>query len=154
LSDIQSRPDTLGLIATDHYAEATTAIRAHLAALGIRAAPATAEISPAGGPAFIVANSADIGCLKADRRFWSALTKTCLSIPITQVILVDDFGANEADRSGYAHSRRIASRVTATRQALDGAFGVKPRVIAFHADRDINAAIVTTIRTVRESLQS
>jgi hypothetical protein len=154
LSDIQNRPDTLGLVATDHYAEATAAIRAHLAALGIRAAPATKEISPDGKPAFIVANSADIGCLKADRQFWVTLRKTCLPLPVKRLVLVDDFGFNERDCSRYTENSSIENRIIATRQALGGAFGVKPRVIKFHAGRDINAAIVTTIRTVREILQA
>ena len=154
LSDIQNRPDTLGLVATDHYAEATAAILAHLAALGISATPATAEISHDGKTAFIVANSADIGCLKADRRFWVTLRKTCLPLPVKRLVLVDDFGLNEQDCSGYAESSRIENRIMATRQALGGAFGVNPRVIKFHAGRDINAAIGTTIRTVRELLQA
>ncbi len=154
LSDIQNRPDTLGLIATDHYAEATAAIRAHLATLGINATPATREISPAGETAFIVANSADIGCLKADRQFWATLRKTCLPLPVKKLVLVDDFGLNEQDRSRYTEESRIENRISATRQALGGVFGKKPRVIKFQAGRDINAAIVTTIKTVRESLQS
>ncbi len=154
LSDIQNRPDTLGLIATDHYAEATAAILAHLTALGISATPATAEINPDGKTAFIVANSADIGCLKADRQFWATLRKTCLPLPVKRLVLVDDFGLNEQDCSGYSENSSIENRIIATRQALGGAFGVNPRVIEFHAGRDINAAIVSTIRTVRELLQA
>jgi len=154
LSDIQNRPGTLGLIATDHYAEATAAIRAHLAALGISATPATKGISPDGKTAFIVANSADIGCLKANRQFWATLRKTCLPLPVKRLILVDDFGLNEQDCSRYTENSSIDNRIIATRQALGGAFGVKPQVIEFHAGRDINAAIVTTIRKVREILQS
>ena len=154
LSDIQNRPNTLGLIATDHYAEATDAILAHLAALGIRAAPATNEMRPAGETAFSVANSADIGCLKADRQFWATLRKTCLPLPVKKLVLVDDFGLNEQDCSGYTENSRIENRIIATCQALGGVFGLNPQVIKFQAGRDINAAIVRTIRTVKESLQS
>ena len=152
LSDIQNHPDTLGLIATDHYAEATATILAHLAALGISATPATAELSPAGKTAFIVANSADIGYLKADLQFWLALKKTCLSMPLKKVVLVDDFGSNEQDHSEYAQDRRIESRIAATRQALGEVFGIKPLVLHFLAGEDTDHAIAATIRSVRKAL--
>lgn len=154
LSDIQNRPNTLGLIATDHYAEATTAILAHLAALGISATSATKKISQDGKNTFLVANSADIGCLKADRQFWGTLLKTCLPLPVKKLVLVDDFGLNEQDFSRYTESSSIENRIIATRQALGGAFDVNPRVIKFHAGRGTNDAIVTTIKTVMEILQS
>jgi len=153
LSDIQNCPDTLGLIATDHYAEATAAILAHLAALDIHAIPATQKTSPADNTAFIVANSADIGCLKADRRFWATLRKTCLSLPVKKLVLVDDFGLNEQDRSGYAENSKSENRSVETGQALEGVFGVNPQVIKFQAGRDINDGTDRTIRKVKESLQ-
>ena len=154
LSAIEDRPDTMGLIATDHYAEATAAILDHLAALGIRATPATKETRPAGETAFRVANSADIGCLKAERQFWATLRQTCLPSPVKKVVLVDDFGLNEQDGSGYAENRKIENRIIATRHALRAAFGINPQVIKFRAVRDNTDAIVRTIRTVKESLQS
>ncbi len=153
LSDIQNRPDTLGLIATDHYAEATAAILAHMAVLGMSATPAAGEISHDGKNMFIVANSADIGYLKADHRFWATLRKTWLSIPIKKLVLVDDFGINEQGLTEYAESSRIETRIVATRQALSEAFGVQPQIIKFAAGRDIDDAIVTTIKTVKEILQ-
>lgn len=154
LSAIQNRPDTLGLIATDHYAEATAAILAHLTALGFRATSATRETSPADETTFIVANSADIGYLKADRRFWATLRKTCLPLPVRELVLIDDFGLNEQDCSGYTEVSKIEGRIIATRQVLGKVFGVNPQVIKFQAGSDINAAIIRTIRTVKEILQS
>jgi hypothetical protein len=153
LDDIQTRPDTVGLIATDHYAEATAAIQSHLAVLGIASTPATGANSHAGGSGFIVANSADIGCLKADRRFWLTLKKTCLSMPVKNVLLMDDFGSSESDRSGYAETRQIETRIDATRQALGGVFGVKPQILHFQAGQDAEKAIHKAIATVKKALR-
>ncbi len=152
LSDIQNRPDTAGLIATDHYAEATAAILGYLAGLSISATPATEESGQEDPTAFIVANSADIGCLKADRRFWLALKKTCLSMPVKKVVLVDDFGSNEQDHSGYAQDRRIESRIAATRQALGEVFGIQPLVFHFLAGKNTDRAIAATIKSVKKAL--
>ncbi len=154
MEEIQTRPDTVGLIATDHYAEATPAIRSHLSALGIASIPATGEKTLADKAAFIVANSADIGCLKADSQFWLHLKKTCLPTPINKVVLVDDFGSNEPDQNGYAENRSIANRITTTRQALGEVFRLKPQVVHFRIGQDTDRTITTTIKTVREFLQS
>ncbi len=153
LSDIQNRPDTVGLIATDHYAEATAAILAHLATLGISAIPATEEISHTGKNAFIVANSADIGCLKSDRQFWSTLKKRCLSMPVKKVVLVDDFGSNEQDCSGYAETSSVTNRIIATRQALGGTFGVEPTAVHFLTRQDTDRTITAAIKSVRKALR-
>jgi len=153
LVDIQQCPDTVGLIATDHYAEATAAIGSHLATLGIAVAPTTGAESNDGGAGFIVANSADIGCLKADRRFWLTLQETRLDMPVKKVLLVDDFGSNEPDHSGYAQARRIETRIDATRQALGDVFEVKPQIIHFQAGQDVEKAIRKTSASVKKALQ-
>jgi hypothetical protein len=78
------------IIATDHYAEATNAIINYLGEWQIKAAPLTV----CGENKFVVANSADIGAHKAERRFWDALKVNC-GINVKQVLLIDDFGAHE-----------------------------------------------------------
>lgn len=152
LADIQQRPDVLGLIATDHYAEATNAILSHLAALGIAAATAAVVKGPPGRTAFRVANSADIGSLKADVRFWAALKKTCLPMPLNKIIMVDDFGSNEQDQSGYADTGRIEARLAATCQVVGRTFGREPQVVHYLAGEDPGSTIAATIETVRKTL--
>ena len=154
LSDIQSLPGVEGIIATDHYAEATDTVRAHLATLNIKSVPAaTGEQALHGNTAFIVANSADIGWLKADRQFWLKLKKRCLSMPVKAVILVDDFGFNEQDHSGYSKAHKTAARMNATRSAIGRVFGIEPQVIHFMAGEDPDNAIIETIKTIREKLK-
>ena len=154
LSDIRNRTGVKGIIATDHYAEATDSIRTHLAALGINSTPAaTGKEAFHGNTAFIVANSADIGCLKADRQFWLKLKKARLSMPVKAVILVDDFGFNEQDHSGYSKAHKIAARMNATRKAIGRVFGVEPQVIHFMAGEDPDNAIIETIKTIWKKLK-
>jgi len=154
LADIQLAPDAVGLIATDHYAEASSAIQGHLAALGITAAPAGELKGPVDGTAFIVANSADIGCPKADSRFWQTLQDTCLPRPLKKVVLVDDFGQSEQAADGYAQPDRIVKRVAATQKALADVLRVEPRIIPFRIERESGAAIAATVRIIREALQA
>jgi hypothetical protein len=153
LSDIQNLPGVKGIVATDHYAEATGAVRMHLAALDIKSVPATGKETLPGDAAFIVANSADIGYPKTDRQFWLTLTKARLSMPVKDVILVDDFGLNEQDRSGYSEARKIESRIDATRETLGGVFGVEPQVIHFIAGIDPDKTIIETINTILKILK-
>ncbi|OHE24684.1 MAG: hypothetical protein A2Z43_08920, partial [Syntrophobacterales bacterium RBG_19FT_COMBO_59_10] len=92
LSHLSGRRDAGLIIATDHYPEATEAIIGFLRAWDIpafRVGEAEA-LSP-----LFVANSADLGAWKEDRRFWESIKrKLSLDIP-RRIILIDDFGFNE-----------------------------------------------------------
>jgi hypothetical protein len=154
LADIQVDAGTLGLVATDHYAEATAALREHLAVLGIDAVSAVQAAGIDPHKMFLIANSADIGCAKADPRFWLNLRQTCLSRPLSKVVLVDDFGSNEQDQSGYADTARIAARIEATRQSLADVFGPEPQVVQFTVGENIEGAIAAATKTVRKALAS
>jgi len=154
LAEIQQSPDAVGLIATDHYAEATLAIQEHLAALGITAIPASGPKGSQRRTTFIVANSADIGCPKAEPRFWQILQATCLPRQLKQVILVDDFGRSEQAADGYAHPGRIAARITATQKALGKVLQVAPRIIPFRIEGEPADAITTAVQSVRKAWQA
>ena len=154
LDDIRLRADTLGLIATDHYAEATAVIREHLATLGIAAVPAV-PTGPDNYPeAFKIANSADIGYPKTDYQFWQTLENTCLTGPFKKVVLVDDFGCNEQDQSGYATTAMIEDRITVTRLVLQDVFGPEPQIFHFSIGRNAAPAIAETSEAVRKALSS
>ncbi len=153
LSDIQNLPGVKGIVATDHYAEATPAIIAHLAVMRIDSVPATGKEKPYVETAFIVANSADIGYPKTDGHFWCALVKQHLTIPVGKVILVDDFGSREQDRSGYSKAHKIEKRIAATRKAIEGVFGCQPRVIHFTPGNDPVTAVSETIKSVLKVLE-
>ena len=154
LAEIQQAPDTMGLIATDHYAEASPAILKHLDALGIKASPAGRLEDPTARTAFIVANSADIGCLKADPGFWQALQGSCLPGPLNKAVLVDDFGQSEQADDGYAQPDRIARRMAATQKALRDVLRVEPRIIPFRMESDPATAIAAAAQIIREALQA
>ena len=154
LADIQERADTLGLVATDHYAEATAAVEEHLAALGIDAISAVQAEAVEDLRKLIIANSADIGFPKADRRFWRALRQTCLAVPLNKLVVVDDFGSNEQDRSGYADTARIEARMDATRQSLGDVFGLAPQIVHFAVGEDIGGALAAAGKSVRKALAS
>lgn len=154
LAEIQQTPAAAGLIATDHYAEATLAIQGHLAALGIPATPASELKGIDTRTTFIVANSADIGCVKADRRFWQTLQDTCLPRPLKEVILVDDFGLSEQNADGYALPGRIAKRIAATQKALGEVLQAVLRVIPFRIEGEPANAIGDTVQIVRKALRT
>jgi len=46
----------------------------------------------------IVANSADLGVHKADRRFWEILRKRLELDRLRHILLIDDFGVNEQEK--------------------------------------------------------
>ena len=87
LARLDAEPSVLAVVATDHYAEATAAIAENLRSLA---------------PRIYVANSADLGVHKEDRRFWEKLKSLLPLTAVRRVLLIDDFGTNEAPEDDYA----------------------------------------------------
>lgn len=142
LENLSGSPDAGMVIATDHYAEATEAITHFLEAWNIQAARcgATGGAVPLSGgrervsTSCLVANSADLGVCKEDRRFWEILKGRFFTGRVRRVVLIDDFGFNEAFEDGYAERSRIESRQIKTRTVLEAVFEVEPMIIPFHLE--------------------
>ncbi|MCL2669736.1 MAG: DUF493 domain-containing protein [Syntrophaceae bacterium] len=116
LARLSAKPAVRTIIATDHYAEATAAITEDLSTLGLRCA---------------VANSADLGAEKGDRRFWEKM-KAHLGLDATRrVIIVDDFGHNEAPGDAYAQAGEVAARQERTLAVLGEVFPGSVTAIPF-----------------------
>lgn len=150
LTRVRDHPRTLGVVATDHYPEATGAIIGHLGIQNIPARSAT-KTSDA-GEAFIVANSADIGYHKRNPLFWQTL-KDCLgrSSP-TGVALVEDFGANETDQSGYAARSAVARRERETAAAVGRVFDAPVTVVSLAAEAPARPDIESASRQIERFL--
>ena len=69
----------------------------YLNSWGIPARKAGTDAPPPFSPAsnFFVANSADLGVWKADRRFWEILKSRLPLAAVRRILLIDDFGFNE-----------------------------------------------------------
>jgi hypothetical protein len=120
------------IIATDHYAELTGTILRYLGAWDIPAQKA-GEMT---GPCFpiLVANSADIGFWKADRRFWEALAPQYPPETVRSVLIIDDFGFNEAEGDIYKERSGIERRRIKTAATLGEVFQAGVEVIPFFLD--------------------
>lgn len=115
------------VIATDHYAEATAHITAELAARGVDAAPvAGATHVPA---QILIANSADLGHVKATPDFWRPVRQAVGAVE--RLVLVDDFGVNEQLSDAYADREQVRRRRRATTAALQEVFGHAPHLVPF-----------------------
>ncbi|MHB8771627.1 MAG: hypothetical protein ACYC7J_11550 [Syntrophales bacterium] len=156
LTRLSERQNVGVIIATDHYAEATGKIIAELEAWGIPAEPVE-RASPrcpgdtGGAPArrpIIVANSADLGSWKTDPAFWEALRAKCPGERVRRLLVVDDFGFNEAAGDGYgAEPAKTAARQEQTRVTLRRVFQVEAEIIPFplaegQADEDGGAQLI------------
>ena len=130
LSHLSARPDTAVIVATDHYAEATETIIRYLRSWSIPARKTgkgeTAPLFP-----FFVANSADLGAWKADRRFWE-IVKLQLSLKhLGQLLLIDDFGFNEEEGNNYSERAKVTVRQAKTTDLLREIFQTAVEVIPF-----------------------
>ena len=125
---------TAVVIATDHYAEATEAIIHHLKLWGIPARRVTEEVGLR-FPIFI-ANSADIGFWKADRRFWRVLQSRFEPETVRSVLIVDDFGFNEEEGDRYGEQAKIKARQGQTITVLGEVFQAGIEVIPFFLKDD------------------
>ncbi|HON99301.1 MAG TPA: hypothetical protein PLN44_02705 [Syntrophales bacterium] len=126
LTEPARRPGLFLLVATDHYAEATGAILGHLAALGLAGA-AVRDWGRKGGPPLAVANSADLGFPKESEGFWEACRSFLPLGGVRRIVVVDDFGANEA----YADPRDVPRRRRAVGEAVGRVFGLRPEIVFF-----------------------
>ena len=135
------------VVATDHYAEATAHITAELTALGLDGASVTQACAPG---QLLIANSADIGHHKTTAEFWKPVHGALDHDDVAALVLIDDFGANEADAAGYADRERIRRRSRATRAALSAVFGVAPHVVSFVLPPNATPDDVTAMVTAAE----
>ena len=122
---LQSLSRKVGLclvIATDHYAEATGAILHFLRTWEIPATPLAASPDTILPGRMIVANSADLGVHKADRRFWEILRKRLELDRLRHILLIDDFGVNEQKDDLYADLQKVEKRRQQTITLLKAVF--------------------------------
>ncbi|MCX5819950.1 MAG: hypothetical protein NT047_08590 [Deltaproteobacteria bacterium] len=123
LEKLSVHPGTALVIATDHYAEATETIIRYLRSWDIPARKAEAGGGENGRLSlFSVANSADIGFWKADRRFWEILKSRLSLETVRSALIIDDFGFNEEQGDSDGEWARVAARQEKTVAVLEGVF--------------------------------
>ena len=110
------------VIATDHYAEATGAILHFLKTWEIPATTLATSPDTILPGRMIVANSADLGVHKADRRFWEILRKRLELDRLRHILLIDDFGVNEQKDDLYADLQKVEKRRQQTIALLKAVF--------------------------------
>lgn len=131
LRELLSRDGTRVVIATDHYGEATAAILRHLEELGLPARAAADAPGEGPEPGIVVANSADVGHLKEDRRFWEILKRKERLETVRRTLCVDDFGGNEGEGDRYGVPEKVKKREEQTRRVLQAAFPGDVRILPF-----------------------
>jgi len=133
LERVEGDETICGVVATDHYAEATGHIIEHFEALGIKAVFADSADTIMPGQIY-VANSADLGAHKADPLFWGKLKK-CLPLGgVTAIMIVDDFGFNETAGDAYAALAKVDKRKALTVALLEGVFSAPVETVSFMID--------------------
>jgi hypothetical protein len=107
----------------------------------------------------IVANSADLGFWKAEQRFWELL-KSRLPGRFETVLVVDDFGFNEADANGYGKLSLVRARRLKTEAVLREVFGANASTISFFIKKndenhaiDSSRKIINTARRIEAAVQ-
>lgn len=147
---LRSTEQVTPLVATDHYAEATAYIAHQITAMGWRAAALRIDetgttspqviSAPEGDPLFartvLIANSADLGARKESARFWRRV-QAGLGVQPQEVLVVDDFGANENLLDFYADPVKVQRRQAQTIDAIRTVFGARVQALPFMLDRPL-----------------
>jgi hypothetical protein len=133
LARLSRHPAAITVIATDHYAEATEKIAGYLDSWGIPAGRiGTGEPPPSFPEArFFVANSADLGVGKEARRFWEILSTQLPLASLWRILLIDDFGFNEAPGDSYGGRAKALARREKTVASLGETFHAVLEVVPF-----------------------
>ncbi len=129
LENLAGNPAVCVVIATDHYAEATETIIHHLCSWNIPARKAGEEAEPRFP--FFIANSADIGFRKSDRRFWEAVQLQLAITSIRSILIIDDFGFNEAKGDRYRERAGVEARQNETVASVSEIFQTSVAVMPF-----------------------
>ncbi len=132
------------VVATDHYAEATEAIKNQFQDMQMKAvslptgggAKVSDKIGSASGTTdsktcFFIANSADLGYHKDEEEFWLRVREQTGWTPGDRLLLVDDFGANEVGGDLYGQEARVAARRQGTTDLLTKVFAGRVEVVPF-----------------------
>jgi hypothetical protein len=82
-------------------------------------------------PGFFIANSADLGVWKESRRFWEILRSQLPPTPVRRILLIDDFGFNEAPGDSYGERTKVAARREKTVANLGETFQAVVEVAPF-----------------------
>lgn len=122
------------VVATDHYAEATGKIINDLRSWMISARRIRMGEDPASPlvSGFFVANSADLGVWKADRRFWEILKSRLPLAAVRRILLIDDFGFNEESGDSYSGRAKVVARQGRTVAGLGEIFPAVVEVAPFY----------------------
>ncbi len=153
---LSNRRDTDTVIATDHYAEATEHIINELDKIDLKAAPLDRALRQ---EKFFVANSANLGCHKSTREFWTILQDYLGPGLYDQILLVDDFGFNEQE-DFYGGKSKALDRRTKVTSLLKEVFKIEPHVFPFfieHSHRNgkgLSRAYLELIESARSFLEN
>ncbi|MCX7981431.1 MAG: hypothetical protein N2572_00785 [Syntrophales bacterium] len=132
------------LIATDHYAEATSAIVRAFKRIDIPAVPLR-SFGTSSEKAVLIANSSDLGYFKISEAYWRVV-KRVLGYPISKMILIDDFGG--AEEKGDAYQEKIHDRFKKTVEAISTVFCLPVITFFFHPTIDFSEVEVWIERQV------
>ena len=144
LRELYNHPRITTVVATDHYAEATEAIKDQFHDIQMEAVSLPTgggvkvrdKIGAGSGTTdsracLFIANSADLGYHKDEEEFWLRVREQTGWTPGDRLLLVDDFGANEVGGDLYGQEARVAARQQGTTDLLTKVFGGQVEVVPF-----------------------
>jgi hypothetical protein len=80
---------------------------------------------------FFIANSADLGYHKDEEEFWVRIRERTNWVPQDCLLLVDDFGANEAAGDHYGRGEEVAARRQRATEVLKKVFAGPVEIMPF-----------------------
>lgn len=153
LSRLSEQPAAITVVATDHYAEATGEIINYFNAWDVPARKIGKDDEPSFPPVseIFVANSADIGVWKADRRFWEILKSQLPLTSVRRILLIDDFGFNEESGDSYSVQAKILARQEKTIANLRETFPAVVEVAPFYLPGEAGGCEEAGARLIAET---
>ena len=153
LARLGEHPAAITVVATDHYAEATEKIVAYLDSWGIPAGKIGKDegFSSPSATHFFLANSADLGVWKADRRFWEILKSRLRLAAVRRVLLIDDFGFNEEAGDSYGGRAKVLARQKKTIANIGETFKAAVEAAPFCLSREVEGCNEAGARLITET---
>ena len=100
---------------------------------------------------FFIANSADLGVWKSDRRFWEILKSQLPLAGVRRILLIDDFGFNEESGDSYSGRAKVLARQEKTIANLGETFQAVVEVAPFYLPGEAGGCEEARARLIAET---
>ncbi|GAB4170684.1 MAG: hypothetical protein Kow00108_04820 [Calditrichia bacterium] len=142
IKSLNSQPSISVVICSDHYIDAAYYLLRYLREQGITCSFINPNVRHVDDHQVFLAFSSLFGHTKEEKAYWHVLNSSLTFVP-SEILIVDDFGANECDLDTFSQPQQVTIRKQQILNHIKDVFAITPQCIQVEkmGDLSINNAI-------------